>query len=509
MQTNNKLRPLLVGVDTGGTFTDCVILQRSRIEVIKVSSTPNEIADAAIHAIQQFLKKEKSGQLHVLHGTTVGTNALLERKGARVALLTTSRFEDLIEIGRQNRPHLYDFNVARQPCLVPRSLRYGLRERVLADGSILVSLTSREIARQIRKLKTRNIESIAICLLFSYANTKHERLLASAVRRLGLPISVSHELLPEFREYERLSTTLVNASLAPLMGHYLAYFQRKLRGKLKPTPTTLQIMQSNGGITTAKQTAKQPVRTILSGPAGGVVATEWLARQLNLSQVISFDMGGTSTDVCLINGGAAVTSETVLAGLPIAVPVLDVHTVGAGGGSIARLDAGSALRVGPQSAGAHPGPASYGRGGTDPTVTDAHAVLGRLDTAAFLGGTFPLDQDAAVASFDNFLKRNPRGWKSREQLADSVLRVCNATMEKALRVISVERGHDPRDYSLICFGGAGGLHAAELARALDRREIQVGLQHFFQEIPPRGGPQGRVHCPRFARVEDARLAHML
>lgn len=473
MSPVNQLRPLLVGVDTGGTFTDCIFLRGSSMEVIKVASVPDEIADAAVDVLKSLLKSGQFSQLHVLHGTTVGTNALLEGKGARVALITTAGFEDLLEIGRQNRPRLYDLNVTRRPPLVPAELRWGVRERTLHDGSILIPLASSQFPRFSQKLRRDRVESLAVCLLFSYANPKHEQAIARQLRRTGLPVSVSHELLPEFREYERLSTTVINASLAPLMSRYLASVDGKLRRQLRPTPVKLQVMQSSGGIMTARQAAQQPVRTILSGPAGGVVATEWLARQMKLDQVISFDMGGTSTDVCLINGAATITHETMLAEQPVAIPVLDVHTVGAGGGSRARIDAGRALRVGPHSAGAAPGPACYGRGGTEPTVTDAHAALGRLDPAAFLGGAFPLQLGAAERCLDDFLRRHRGAWKSREHLAESILRVCNSTMEQALRLISVERGHDPRDYSLVCFGGAGGLHAAELARALELKRVIV------------------------------------
>jgi N-methylhydantoinase A len=468
-----------IGVDTGGTFTDCVVLRGARVEVLKVfsaSTGKGQDAGGAVLSAIRGLAGKAAAPLSVIHGTTVGTNALLERRGARVALVTTAGFEDLIEIGRQNRARLYDLNPRCEPPLVPRALRIGVAERTAADGSVLRRLTPTAL-RALRAAVARSgADSIAICLLFSYVSPRHERAIARALHGLGLPLSVSHEILPEFREYERLSTTVINAYLAPRVGGYLGDFERGLR---KQGKARLFVMQSSGGITTAARAAREPVRTILSGPAGGVVATAWLAQQLGLGKVISFDMGGTSTDVCLLDGGPRATRETTCAGLPVAVPVLDIHTVGAGGGSLARVDAGGALRVGPESAGAMPGPACYGRGGAHPAVTDAHVVLGRLDPGLFLGGSFRLDRAASERVFDDLLRRQPRtrglktAWRTREDLAAGVVAVGNATMEKALRVISVERGHDPREFSLVCFGGAGGLHAAELAGSLGLKQVIV------------------------------------
>ncbi|MBI4481119.1 MAG: hydantoinase/oxoprolinase family protein [Acidobacteria bacterium] len=475
-----------IGVDSGGTFTDCVLLRGSRIEILKVFSDP-QAPRATLDAVRQLLGEDAAAAAPaIIHGTTVGTNALLERRGARVALVTTAGFEDLIEIGRQNRSRLYDLNLRRDPPLIPRHLRLGLAERTAADGKIL----RRPAPGELRKLRARlarcGAESVAICLLFSYANPANEQALLRALRGFGLPVSVSDELLPEFREYERLSTTVINAYLAPRVGGYLTGLERETESQfsigksLRRAKPRLYMMQSSGGITTAARAAREPVRTILSGPAGGVVGTGWLAALLRLAKVISFDMGGTSTDVCLLDGGAQTTRETTLAGLPVAVPVLDVNTVGAGGGSLARFDAGGALRVGPESAGATPGPACYGRGGAQPTITDAHLILGRLDPDGFLGGGFRLDRAAAEKCFDDFLRRarqqsNRAGgaWRTREELAAGIIAVGNATMEKALRVISVERGYDPREFSLVCFGGAGGLHAADLARSLGLARVIV------------------------------------
>jgi len=495
------------GVDTGGTFTDCVVLEQGEVKILKVFSTPEDASRGILEGVRRLAESfQPAGPLEIIHGTTVGTNSLLERRGARVALVTTAGFEDLIEIGRQARPRLYDLDARQAPPLVPRTLRFGVRERTTADGTILQRPSAAAIARLTSKLKGLRAESIAVCFLFSYLNPANERVVAQALKALQLPISVSHEILPEFREYERLATVVINAFLAPRMAEYLKRLERGVgeaiipllgggggRGwwwarnqaheSTTPWPPPCQggesgrvyVMQSSGGITTAARAAREPVRTILSGPAGGVVASTWLTRQLGISRAISFDMGGTSTDVCLIDGQPRTTNETALGGLPVAVPVLDVHSVGAGGGSLARLDAGGALRVGPQSAGAKPGPICYRGGGAQPTVTDANLLLGRLDPDHFLGGEFPLDLRAAERGFADFLHRHSRstGIKTVPELAAGIVAVSSATMEKALRVISVERGHDPREFALICFGGGGGLHAADLARSLRLSKVVV------------------------------------
>ena len=480
-----------IGVDTGGTFTDCVVRDGSRFKILKLFSTPDDPAKAIVQASRRLAGRKPGDALTLVHGTTVGTNSVLERHGARVALLTTAGFEDLIEIGRQNRPELYNLDVRRDPPLVARGLRWGVEERTAADGKILLRPTPAGIRRLRQQVKRSRAESVAVCFLFSFQNPQNERAVARGLRQLGLPVSVSHEILPEFREYERLSTVVINAYLAPRLGRYLARLEQetKLRfvvgkrtegGKRQKGETRVYVMQSSGGITTAARAAREPVRTILSGPAGGVVAAAWLADSVGIGRAISFDMGGTSTDVCLLDGAPRTTHETTLGDLPVAVPVLDVHSVGAGGGSLVRLDAGGALRVGPESAGSVPGPVCYGRGGTTPAVTDAHLLLGRLDPERFLGGEFTLDEKAAKKHFENFLR--PRGkerggrkgsLRNRRDLARGIIAVSNATMEKALRVISVERGHDPRDFSLVAFGGAGGLHAADLARSFGLKKVIV------------------------------------
>jgi N-methylhydantoinase A len=473
---------LRLGVDTGGTFTDCVVFEGGKVKILKVFSTPADPSEAIVEGVFKLADGHPGfSALEVIHGTTVGTNSLLERRGARVALVTTGGFEDLLEIGRQARPDLYDLTVQQQPPLVPRPLRIGVIERIAPRGEVVRSLSKHEIRRVVVQVRKSKADSIAICFLFSFANPEHERRIASALSSLGIPISISSQILPEYREFERISTTVINAYLAPRMSEYLRNLQSRVRETLSrksarpPAESRVFVMQSNGGICTAELAAQQPVRTILSGPAGGVVASTWLAEQIGVARAMSFDMGGTSTDVCLLDGQPRTTNETQLAGLPVAVPVLDVHSVGAGGGSLARIDAGGALRVGPESAGASPGPICYGRGGLGLTVTDANLILGRLDPEHFLGGAFALDVSAAGRGFENFLAGPGRraGFTSAVELANGIVAVSNATMEKALRVISVERGHDPREFSLICYGGAGGLHAADLARSLGMRSVIV------------------------------------
>jgi N-methylhydantoinase A len=460
-------RRVRVGVDTGGTFTDFVYRAGRRAVVFKLPSTPDDPSRAIAEGLLRVAGETGVSlrEIEVVHGTTVGTNALLERKGARVALVTTEGFEDVLVIGRQARGSLYDLNWERPAPLVPDELRIGVRERVAADGSVLVALEEEEIRKLVAKLRGARVGSVAVSLLFSFARPAHERRIAAALASAlkGAPLSVSHKILPEYREFERTSTVAVNAYLQPLMGNYLGRLMERVPAK------NLRVMQSSGGSASARKAAAEPVRTILSGPAGGVVGAVASARAAGLDDLITFDMGGTSTDVALCAGGRVrLTSESVVSGLPVAVPVLDIHTVGAGGGSIARVDAGGSLRVGPESAGADPGPACYGRG-LLPTVTDANLVLGRFGGASLLGGDFPLDAkraERALARLARELTRAGGRVVSAVEAALGVVRVVNAGMERALRAVSVERGFDPRGFTLVTFGGAGGLHAAELARSL-------------------------------------------
>ena len=416
-----RLQPLRVAIDTGGTFTDCVWVDSSgRLRMLKVFSTPGDPSQAIVEALRKI---EHHGELILLHGTTVGTNTLLERKGARTALVTTAGFEDAIEIGRQARPKLYDFFFDRVEPLVPAELRFGIEERTAGDGEILTAPSPADLRSLVSQVAAKQPESIAVSLLFSFANPKDELEIAEALEPLGVPLSISHQILPEFREYERASTVVVNAYLQPVMQKYLENLEKDVgagpqrlkpglsglaRGTAKavlfPKRDRIFVMQSTGGITSLASAASEPVRTVLSGPAGGVVGAAASARASGFTRVIAFDMGGTSTDVSLVEGRIATASHAEVAGLPVGVPMLDIHTVGAGGGSLARFDAGGVLRVGPESAGADPGPICYGRG-TQPTVTDANLLLGRLQPAQFLGGDFTLDLERTRRITGEWLKR--------------------------------------------------------------------------------------------------------
>jgi N-methylhydantoinase A len=454
-------------VDTGGTFTDCVWIEDGRLRILKVFSTPHDPSEAIAQAVEKIAAGREC-EIVLLHGTTVGTNALVQRKGARTALVTTAGFEDAIEIGRQARPRLYDLNVTRIEPLVAREVRFGVQERTRPEGTVELAPSSRELSTLLQTIRERNPESLAVCLLFSFANPANELAVARELRRLNVPISLSHEILPEFREYERMSTVTVNAYLQPLMQRYLESLQSRLSIGRK---TRVFVMQSSGGITALATAGAQPVRTVLSGPAGGAVGALEIGRSAGFEKIVSFDMGGTSTDVALLEGKLNLTSEAEVAGLPVRVPMLNIHTVGAGGGSLARVDAGGALRVGPESAGADPGPICYGKG-TQPTVTDANLLLGRLRAENFLGGEFRLEIERTQALFAEWIFQNGLNW-SPEQLASGIIRVVNATMEKAIRVVSIEQGYDPREFSLLAFGGAGALHACELAAALSMPRVIV------------------------------------
>ena len=500
-------RPLRIAIDTGGTFTDCVWIDPAsgRPRMLKVFSTPTDPSQAIVEALKQIAH---NGEFILLHGTTVGTNTLLERKGARTALVTTAGFEDAIEIGRQARSSLYDFFFDRIEPLVPSALRFGVNERTASDGEILTSPSAEELTALVDQVAAQRPESIAVSLLFSFVNPKNELAVAGSLKKLGVPISVSHQILPEFREYERTSTMLINAYLQPVMQRYLnnlesrgsmltdrtmsertmadqtaedrtvddrrfsaASSATKKKRASAPAPPRIFVMQSSGGITALSTAAREPVRTVLSGPAGGVVGAAVTARASGFDRIIAFDMGGTSTDVSLVEEKITTANDAQIAGLPVSVPMLDIHTVGAGGGSIARFDAAGVLRVGPESAGADPGPICYGRG-TQPTVTDANLLLGRLQPQHFLGGDFTLDLDRTRRVTQEFLTRQGSTF-TLEKFAAGVIRVVNAIMEKAIRVISIERGRDPRRFTLVAFGGAGGLHACALAEALRIPRVMV------------------------------------
>ena len=463
-----------IAIDTGGTFTDCVFVRSGELRILKVLSTPENPARAIEDAISKILSDSPAppdGALDLTCGTTVGTNALLERRGGRVALVTTAGFEDVLEIGRQARPRLYDFFVERPKPLVPRQWRIGIKERVSAEGRALLHPGKGELNRVVRLVRKGRADAVAVCLLFSFTNSEHERQITARLRAVGFSVSASHEIFPEFREYERTVTTVENAYLLPVMSRYLREIDALARSRAKPrrsAKSRVRVMQSSGGIISAATASREPVRTILSGPAGGVLGAQYVAELAGFPHVITFDMGGTSTDVALIHGALRTTNESEVASLPVSVPMLDIHTVGAGGGSLARFDRGGALRVGPESAGADPGPICYGRG-TRPTVTDAHLLLGRIVPEGFLSGEFRLDMERAR----EWVGRARGPMKSAEEFAQGILDVIETSMEKAIRVISIERGYDPQDYTLVAFGGAGGLHGCGLAAALEIPRVLI------------------------------------
>jgi N-methylhydantoinase A len=548
---------LRIGIDIGGTFTDFVVFNPSTGETVtfKLASTPNDPSEGVIAGLKRIWDQGSHPNnlrnpecWNIIHGSTVATNALLERKGARTALITTTGFKDVLQIGRQNRPELYSFTTEPVQCLVPHDLRLEVDGRVDIKGNILTPLDICQVDDAITVLRNYNqpfgvrsqpqvvsgspvkIESVAVVTLFSFANPEHEKIIATRLRQAGFTVSASYEILPEYREYERTSTTVVNAYVTPVLERYLKNLEKSLsagqypvvqkseckksderyskRGDLEThfPKSTIQIMQSNGGCISVAEARQSGVRCVLSGPAGGVVGCQHVAKQamclwqsssLNPQdsplRLLTFDMGGTSTDVSLIDGEPKITSEAEVGGHPIRVPILDIHTIGAGGGSIAVVDAGGILRVGPKSAGADPGPACYGKGinrgsqaflgrttrasklspppeGLLPTVTDANVILGRIPPDHFLGGEMPLYPELAEIALSQLgIQLN----LDSQQIALGIIEIANAHMERALRVISVERGYDPSDFTLLSFGGAGGLHAVDLARRLRIPQVLI------------------------------------
>jgi len=458
-----------LGVDTGGTFTDVVLFDPHTQKLLshKVSSTPDDPDLAVFEAVEQVLQRavgEPSHVEHLVHGTTVATNAVLQGRWAKTALVTTQGFRDVLEIGRQDRPELFNFFTQRPAPLVPRDLRFEVPERLDYLGRVVCPLDLEAAAQLAERLRQLEVESVAVVLLFSYVNPVHElELKALFERALDVPVVLSYHTLPEFREYERTSTTVLNAALVPVVSDYLKVLDggaQKL-GIKRPW----RIMQSNAGTTNASGAHHLPITLLLSGPAGGVEGARFVGQQLGYPNLVTLDMGGTSCDVSLVRGGSpTLTSEGHVAGHPVRAAMVDIHTLGAGGGSVAWVDAGGGLRLGPQSAGAQPGPACYGRGGRQATLSDAQLVLGRLNPKAPLGDLTGLDAEAARACI---LERVAEPLDlSLEDAAWGIVAVANAQMERAIRLISVERGHDPRQFALLAFGGAGPLHAPELAERL-------------------------------------------
>lgn len=450
----------LIGVDTGGTFTDFIVNDDGDIRILKVLSTPDNPALAVLQGLGQLGHAPQA----VVHGSTVATNAILERKGVKTALITNQGFTDVLQIGRQERSDLYALDYRRPAALIPQSLRFGIAGRISPRGEETQPFDADMAEGVAEAVRECGAESVAVCLLFSFANPAHELAMQEILRRV-LPdaaISLSHRILAEFREFERTSTTAMNAYVSPRMDRYLTDLTENIDAPLR-------IMQSNGGSISARTAMRESVRTILSGPAGGVVGAMECGRRAGHERLMTFDMGGTSTDVALLDGRLPLTTGTVISGYPVKTPMLDIHTVGAGGGSIAAFDAGGALTVGPASAGADPGPVCYGKGERI-TVTDANLYLGRLVAHRFLGGGMQLDMDR-LHSHMNALAA--KAGLAPARLAEGILQVADSNMERALRVISVERGHDPREFTLLSFGGAGGLHCASLARLLGMRRVLV------------------------------------
>jgi len=474
-----------LGIDVGGTFTDLVALVDGRIVTAKVPSTPRNQAEGVLHSVEAA-SVDPGRVAAFAHGTTVATNALLERRGARTALVTTEGFRDVLEIGRQQRPSLYDLTRDRPPPLVPRELRFTVAERMGPGGEVL-PLDEESLAAAVAGVRDAEVEAVAVCLLFSFLHPGHERRVGEAVREVaeldGVAVSLSSEVLPEFREYERFSTTVADAYLTPRLAAYLERLAGEATAQGLPAPL---VMQSSGGVTEVGTAAAHAASCVLSGPAGGVVGAAYVAGLSGYHDCLTFDMGGTSTDVAPVLGGTVqTTTESVVAGVPIKLPMVDVHSVSAGGGSTAWVDEGGALRVGPRSAGADPGPAAYGRGGEEPTVTDANLFLGYLADGAELGGSggpgrlgqrtgsppgngITLARELAERAL---AKVGERLGKDTLDVALGLVRVANAEMVRALRVISVERGLDPREFTLVAFGGAGGLHACALAEEMGMSRV--------------------------------------
>jgi N-methylhydantoinase A len=457
---------VLLGVDVGGTFTDAVLAFDGRVVTAKAPTTPGDQSEGVMAAVGAALEKAGRSAEDVAefsHGMTVATNALLEGRGARTVLVATEGFTDLVELGRQNRPELYRLCVARPSPLVPPELRFGVPERMTPDGA-LVRLTAEDAAAVAARVAESEAEAVAVVLLHSYRHREHERIVGQALG--DVHVSLSHEVVGTFREYERAATTEIDAALSPLLASYLRRLVERARDGGVPEPA---IMQSNGGLIDIAAAAGHAAWTVLSGPAGGAAGAAFVARATGVANALCFDMGGTSCDVCVVDEGAVQEHGSgEIAGRPLALPMLAVHTVGAGGGSIAWRDPGGALRVGPRSAGADPGPACYGRGGQEPTVTDANLLLGYLASDAPLAGGVMLHRDAARAAIARLARELDIG---EIECAEGIRRVAGAEMVRALRVVTVQRGIDPRRYGLLAFGGAGPLHAAQIADELSIETI--------------------------------------
>ncbi len=458
-----------VGVDIGGTFTDFVLAEDGALRIHKVLSTPEDPSQAMLLGLRALLSRGLEGVQRIAHGSTVATNAILERKGARCAFLTTEGFRDLLVIGRQNRPDLYVLQPTISPPLIPRDRCYEIPERLDATGRVLVSLDVAALDSVLDEIERDEVDSVAVCLLYSYLNPQHEQAVRDRIVERGLlepwQVALSSDVLPEFREYERASTVAMEAYVRPVVSRYLEGLQKKL-----PPTCGLTIMKSDGGIISAQRARKKAIHTALSGPAAGVIGGFHVAQQAGYDHVITLDMGGTSTDVALCPDELVQRAESEINGFSLRTRLLDIETIGAGGGSIARLDSGGLLRVGPDSAGADPGPIAYGLGGEDITVTDANVLLGRVDPDHFLGGDMRLNPDPVCAALERL---GDRMGASPEEAALGIIRVVNVNIDRALRRVSIARGHDPRNFTLVAFGGAGPLHACAVAQQLEIPRVLV------------------------------------
>jgi N-methylhydantoinase A len=472
---------IFVGIDTGGTFTDLVAadLDSGHYHYHKVPTTTGDPARGILEGIAEVLDQNQLPRQDVAFlvlGTTLATNAVLEGKWAATGVITTAGFRDVLELARQRRPHYFNLDIPKPMPPAARDCRLEVTERVAQDGAVVTPLVEDDVRRAVEVLKAKKVEAVAICFMHAYANADHEERARALVKSLWpeIYLCTSNEVLGEFREFERFSTAAVNASLMPIMDRYMERFEAGVKALgVRDTP---RVMQSNGGAVSPGAVRKMPVNTFFSGPAGGVIGSVGLSRQLKAPNLITFDMGGTSTDVCLIRDGEpAKKSERQMGGFPVRTRTLDIHTIGAGGGSIAWIDAGGLLKVGPQSAGAYPGPAAYGRGGTKATVTDANVVLGRLSPKSLLGGRMAMHPEKARAAIDELAKSLG---VDAIKAAAGVIEIINVNMMGAVRVISVEQGEDPRDFTLVAFGGAGPLHAADVARNMGMKRVLV---------PPRPG----------------------
>lgn len=458
-----------VGVDIGGTFTDFVMSRDGQLQIYKLPSTPDQPSQAMLEGLRALAGAAWQDLKQVVHGSTVATNAILERKGARAVFITTQGFRDVLFIGRQNRPELYALQPQLSPPLIPRESCYEVAERLDHHGQVLSPLDTAALEQLVDTLLAQGVEAIAVCLLYSYANPTHEHLIRDQILARGLledwQIALSSAVLPQFREYERASTVALEAYVRPVMARYIGQLEQAL-----PPNVSLTVMKSDGGVMRAERVREQAIHTALSGPAAGVIGAFHLAQLAGYDRIITLDMGGTSTDVALCAGGPSLRPEAAIDGLPLRTRTLDIETIGAGGGSIARLDAGGALRVGPHSAGAVPGPIIYGRGGAELTVSDANALLGRLDAEHRLGGTLAIE----LAPAETALKELAARMELKPlEVARGIIDVTNVHIERALRRVSIARGHDPRDFTLVAFGGAGPLHACEVGARLGMRRVLV------------------------------------